>query len=186
MRLKHMVSDKINFRPRGPNAALTRQPLQGRSNEGGLRIGEMERDGLIGNGMSYFVKESMMTRGDGTVMIHNSRRPYHIHVDDSSGLLAAYNEDSKIAISPSVDGVEFDGDIISTIPKTSKTFSRLNVPYCCKLLMQELATMNVQMRLITSSQIEHASTMKMTSVVKKIISLFSKLVMETSDHRNCL
>ena len=175
MRLKHMVSDKINFRPRGPNAALTRQPLQGRSNEGGLRIGEMERDGLIGNGMSQFVRESMMTRGDGTVMIHNSRRPYHIHVDDSSGLIAAYNEDSKIAISPSIDGVEFDGDTLNTIPKTQKTFSRLNVPYCFKLLMQELITMNVQMRLITSSQVDHRSTMKLTSVVKQVISLFSRL-----------
>ena len=178
MRLKHMVSDKINFRPRGPNAALTRQPLQGRSNEGGLRIGEMERDGLIGNGMSHFVRESMMTRGDGTVMIHNSRRPYHIYVDDSSGLIAAYNEDSKIAMSPSVDGVEFEGDVLSTIPKTSKTFSRLNVPYCFKLLMQELTTMNVQMRLITSSQIDHLSTMKMSSIVKTIMSLFSKLKLE--------
>lgn len=179
MRLKHMVSDKINFRPRGPNATLTRQPLQGRSNEGGLRIGEMERDGLIGNGMSQFVKESMMTRGDGTVMIHNSRRPYQIYVDDSSGLLAAYNEDSKIAISPSIDGVEFDNDTLSTIPKTSKTFSRVNVPYCFKLLMQELATMNVQMRLITSSQMNHLATMKMKGLVKKLASLLASLKLET-------
>ena len=179
MRLKHMVSDKINFRPRGPNAALTRQPLQGRSNEGGLRIGEMERDGMIANGMSQFVKESMMTRGDGTVMIHNSRRPYCIHVDDSTGLIAAYNEDARIAYSPSLDGIEFDGDTLNTIPKYSTTFSRVNVPYCFKLLLQELATMNVQMRLITSSQIDHRAAMKMTEVIQAMASFFSKLRLET-------
>lgn len=178
MRLKHMVSDKINFRPRGPNAALTRQPLQGRSNEGGLRIGEMERDGLIANGMAHFVRESMMTRGDGTVMIHNSRRPYQIYVDDTTGLIASYNEDAHIAVRPTIDGLEFDGDTLTTIPKHMGRFSRLNVPYCFKLLMQELATMNVQMRLITSSQVDHRDTMKMTEIIKSIVSLFSKLGME--------
>ena len=45
LRLKHMVKDKINYRARGPRTVLTRQTVQGRSNNGGLRIGEMDLDG---------------------------------------------------------------------------------------------------------------------------------------------
>lgn len=65
-RLKQMVEDKINYRATGPKKLLTHQPTQGRSNEGGMRIGEMERDGLVAHGMSKFLHESLMQRSDGT------------------------------------------------------------------------------------------------------------------------
>ena len=64
-RLKQMVEDKINYRDTGPKTMLTHQPTQGRSNEGGMRIGEMERDSLITHGMSKFIRESFMDRSDG-------------------------------------------------------------------------------------------------------------------------
>jgi DNA-directed RNA polymerase II subunit RPB2 len=67
-RLKHMVADKINSRDTGPKTLLTHQPTHGRSDEGGLRIGEMERDALLAHGVSKFLTESMMERSDKTTV----------------------------------------------------------------------------------------------------------------------
>ena len=175
LRLKHMVADKINFRVRGPNTALTRQPVQGRSNEGGLRIGEMERDGVIANGMASFVRESLMDRGDGTMMVNNSRVPYKIYVDNTSGLLAIYDDYTNLQISPSIDGVVFENDTLLTVPKHKKTFSALNVPYAFKLLLQELATMNVQARLITSDTVDQFENMRYKALQTLTTVLFSSL-----------
>ena len=94
MRLKHMVKDKINYRAQGPRTALTRQTVQGRANDGGLRIGEMERDGIIAHGATKFLQESMLKRGD----------EYYVAVCNNSGAIAIYNESKKIFISPFVDG----------------------------------------------------------------------------------
>lgn len=63
-RLKHMVADKINYRTTGRVMGLTKQPTKGRSNEGGLRIGEMEANAIISHGMSAFIKEAFFERSD--------------------------------------------------------------------------------------------------------------------------
>ena len=77
-RLKIMVADKMHSRGEGPLQSLTRQPAAGRSNNGGLRIGEMERDSILAHGLSEFLRESMMERSD----------KYEVNIDRKSGLIS--------------------------------------------------------------------------------------------------
>jgi DNA-directed RNA polymerase II subunit RPB2 len=167
MRLKHMVKDKINYRARGPNTVLTRQPVQGRANDGGLRIGEMERDGVLAHGMSYFLNESFMVRGE--------QKDYYIAVCNKSGAIAIYNESKNLFLSPAVDGpIKFntnpDGtQSIMNISRFGRSFSILRVPYAFKLLIQELQVMNVQMRIITEENVDQLLSMSYSNNINKLL-----------------
>lgn len=83
-RLKHMVEDKINYRAKGKKVQLTLQPPKGRANDGGMRIGEMERDAIISHGASSFIKESFMEKSDKKqLQIENQRTieiPHAFHL----------------------------------------------------------------------------------------------------------
>jgi DNA-directed RNA polymerase beta subunit len=118
-RLKHMVSDKINYRSTGPRQATTRQPVKGRSNNGGLRIGEMERDSLLSHGMMAFIKESMMERADN----------YECDIEKSTGDIAITNKKTG-TFKPQKDDGRF--------------FSSIKVPYAFKLLTQEIKGLGVK------------------------------------------
>ena len=165
MRLKHMVKDKINYRARGPNTMLTRQPVQGRANDGGLRIGEMERDGVLAHGMSYFLNESFMVRGD----------EYYMAVCNKTGSIAVYNEAKNLFLSPYADGpINFstnpDGTMnIKNLSRFGRSFSILRIPYSFKLLIQELLVMNVQMHIITNDNVDTLLSMSYSNNINKLL-----------------
>ena len=163
MRLKHMVKDKINYRTRGPRTVLTRQTVQGRANDGGLRIGEMERDGVIAHGAAYFLRQSMLERGD----------EYYMAVCNKSGMIAIYNPAQNLFMSPMADGpIQFADTLtadnqalnIEKMTRFGRSFSVVRVPYAFKLLMQELQAMNVQMRVLTEDNIDQIASMSFSTL----------------------
>jgi DNA-directed RNA polymerase II subunit RPB2 len=123
-RLKHMVNDKQHSRSIGPMVNLTRQPAEGRARDGGLRFGEMERDCLISHGASRFTKGRMYDASDA----------YSVHVCAKCGLIACYNNNEKIHICNTCEN--------------RTDFKYVEIPYSCKLMFQELYTMNIVPRLI--------------------------------------
>ena len=104
---------------------LTRQPAEGRSRDGGLRFGEMERDCMISHGAARFTKERLYDVSD----------KYQAYSCRKCGLLASYNENVGI-------------HLCKTCGNRSD-FARVELPYACKLMMQELSTMNVSSRILT-------------------------------------
>lgn len=116
-KLKHMVQDKMHARARGPRAVLTRQPTEGRSKEGGLRLGEMERDCLIGYGASMMLVERLMISSDA----------FDVDICNKCGLMA------------------YSGWCHSC--RANGCVSTISMPYACKLLFQELQSMNIVPRL---------------------------------------
>ena len=167
MRLKQMVKDKINYRRTGPVTALTRQPVQGRANDGGLRVGEMERDSIISHGTAHFLQESMMERGD----------QYYLAICNTTGMIAIYNETQNLFISPMADGpIKYADDLhelksahVVNVTRHGRSFSVVRVPYALKLLIQELQTMNVQMRVITDANIDQIATLGFSKNIQNLM-----------------
>jgi DNA-directed RNA polymerase II subunit RPB2 len=124
-RLKHMVNDKAHSRSIGPMVNLTRQPAEGRSRDGGLRFGEMERDCMVSHGASRFTRERMWNVSD----------KYSVHTCKKCGLIASYNDKMHIHHCRTCDN--------------RTDFAYVEIPYACKLLFQELNTMNVVPRIMT-------------------------------------
>ena len=121
-KLKHMVQDKMHSRARGPKAAMTRQPTEGRSREGGLRLGEMERDCLIAYGASQLLLERLMLSSDA----------YQADVCGNCGMLGYLG--------------------YCQMCKSRENVHKMTIPYAAKLLIQELLSMNISARLILEDE----------------------------------
>ena len=125
IRLKHMVQDKVHGRARGPKQSLTRQPLEGRSKDGGLKIGEMEKDAMVAHGMGQFTKERLMETSDIA----------KFYVCDDCGQFASKVIDKEYY---KCKGCQ-----------NSTRISAVVIPYACKLLFQELMAVNILPRIRT-------------------------------------
>lgn len=121
-KLKHMVQDKMHARSTGPRAILTRQPTEGRSRAGGLRLGEMERDCLIAYGASQLLLERLMLSSDA----------HEVDVCGQCGMMGYSNWCQSC--------------------QSSRGVVKMTLPYAAKLLIQELMSMNVKASLQLTDQ----------------------------------
>ena len=129
-KLKHMVQDKMHSRARGPRAILTRQPTEGRSRDGGLRLGEMERDCLIAYGASQLLRERLMLSSD----------QHQVDVCERCGFMGW----NGVCWRCKSAGVEAAG--------RGKGVVKMTMPYAFKLLTQELVSMNVATRIVVGDE----------------------------------
>lgn len=121
-KLHHMVSGKLHYRSRGPVQILTRQPTEGRSRQGGLRFGEMERDCLIGHGAAMVIKDRLLDQSDGTQQ----------YVCSECGHIAIQNR---------------QGERHCPVCNKPTRIYLIQTSYAFKLLMDELLSLGVAMRL---------------------------------------
>jgi hypothetical protein len=152
MRLKHMVEDKWQARGKGRKETRTHQPTAGRGSQGGLKIGEMDRDAINGHAIASFLKEAYMERSDGA----------KIPICISCGTVPIYNPRLNITLCSLCDGpLQYIGNTVNNLellPPLGRPKSRIvevEIPYATKLLAQEQeGFLNVSMRFITTKGVE--------------------------------
>jgi len=135
-KLKHMVQDKMHSRARGPRAILTRQPTEGRARDGGLRLGEMERDCLIAYGASQLLLERLMISSDAHNVDVCEKCKSHLFLSSLDSFL-------RILLMIMTGGqMGYSG--YCKLCESEKAVRKITMPYAAKLLIQELGSMNVK------------------------------------------
>ena len=126
LRLRHMVANKMQSRARGPIQLLTRQPTEGKAKEGGLRLGEMEKDTFIAHGATLLLKERF--NADSVI----------VPVCEDSGLIGYHDARTNKLMSPVM------GD--------AGTMSHVEMSYAFKLLLNELISLGLYPKLELQSK----------------------------------
>lgn len=130
-KLKHCVVDKVHARSRGPRQLITRQPVEGRSRGGGLKLGEMERDCMLAHGASSVLLERMFYQSD----------VFDMYVCRHCGLIAeSLSPDAPITVGTHR---EYCRNCRLGGPEN---IAFVSIPYSAKLLAQELGQLNMAMR----------------------------------------
>lgn len=127
--LRHHVSDKIQMRARGGVKPETRQPVAGRNREGGLKVGEMERDALISHGSSALLRERLCDESDA----------YNLPICGTCG---------NIAITDHINGV-----YTCKVCNDKAKFGIIRIPYAIKLLLYYLNAAGVHMTFKTENML---------------------------------
>ena len=150
-RLKHMVLDKQHSRSRGPVQILTRQPVEGRAREGGLRFGEMERDCIISHGAANVLSERLFEQSD----------PFVATVCGKCGLLAQPAAEHTLIRQKKP---------YCRICKSGAMVQDIRMPYAFKLLLQELMAMNIAARLrLKCEHTEEPSHTKISGLPQNLV-----------------